>query len=608
MIRNRMILFCSILLMFGFTLDPAIHAQIVYDLPGVRESSIVVADFNHDRIQDLAAVTPCKTYGHGCHEALVSFYTGDGTGHFASTAFVELGGAVTGPAVVADFYGNGNLELIVPGVKKPAPGAGAAFGLAIVDSLGSVSWFRLSSYEFISAVQFADLDGDGKLDMVLSRAESIESYLGDGAGNFTGGSYLGRGSREARLLLGDFNGDGKVDVASPTVSWGVNVFIGNGDGTFQYPICTEGPYYGPMAAADFNHDGKLDLAIGIPGSSRVAVLLGKGDGAFFPELSYDTGQWNSSMVVAGDFDGDGNQDLAVADGCWFKGRPCLTDGAVTILLGNGDGSFQVPTSYNSGGRVEERSGFWKDLFIIAGDLDGNGTIDLIVANQQPSGSYWSCRHQVCHGTLAILLGNGDGTFQSAPVNSHFITSTSLTGNKNPSIYGEPVTFTVTVTSRGPIVPTGTISFQHVRGTATLVDGVATLTTQTIDAGSTNVIATYSGDSSHLASTSKAYQQSVNPAPTTTTVVSSRNPSREGQMVSLTATITSAFAIPQGTVTFTSGNTALGTAHVVHGRAVVRTAALPVGSSTITATYNPAVTRGGGANFIPSVGSMIQVVQ
>lgn len=246
--------------------------------------------------------------------------------------------------------------------------------------------------------------------------------------------------------------------------------------------------------------------------------------------------------------------------------------------------------------------------MITGDLDSNGTTDLVVANQLPSGSFWSCRHQGCHGTLAILLGNGDGTFQSAPVNSHFVTRTSLTGNHNPSIYGEAVTFTATVTSEGPIAPTGTILFRGAHGTATLVGGVATFTSQTIDAGSANMTAKYSGDNSQLASTSDDYQQTVNPAPTTTTVISSRNPSRQGQTVAFTATITSGFAIPKGTVTFTSGNTVLGTAHVGYGRAIFRTAALPVGSSTITATYNPAVNRAGGTNFITSLESIIQVVQ
>jgi hypothetical protein len=610
MIRH-VILFWLILLIVGCALEPVVNAQIVYDLPGIRESSVVAADFNHDGIQDLAAVTPCTTSGQCL--ALLEFYRGDGTGHFASTAVVELGGWATGPAVVADFYGNGNLELIVPGVKKPDPGAGYLYGLAIVDSLGSVSWYRFTGVTGQGAygVQFADINDDGKLDMLLG----TESYLGDGAGHFTGvGSCtIYSASSDHGLLLGDFNGDGKLDVAAPQRTGGgpgITLCLGNGDGTFRTPVFTAAAD-NYIAAADFNHDGKLDLAVGVLQSPYVTVLLGNGDGSFSPQPTYNTGQWHSAMVLAGDFNKDGNADVAVADGCW-GGRdrwwPCPTDSAVTILLGNGDGTLQLPTSYSAGGRVETGRYYWHDMFMTSSDLDGNGTIDLIVANQLPSDSFWSCRDQSCHGALAILLGNRDGTFQSAPVNSHFVTRTSLAGNHNNSTYGEPVIFTATVTSEGPITPTGTVVFRGAHGTATLAGGVATFTTQSMDAGSANVTAKYSGDTSQVASTSDSYQQTVNPAATATTVVSSPNPSAQGQQVAFTATITSPFATPKGTVTFRSGDTVLGTAQVGSGRATFRTAALPVGSSTITATYNPAMNRAGGTNFITSSGSIVQVVQ
>lgn len=611
MIRNRVILLSLVFLIVGCAFEPVVNAQIVYDLPGIRESSVAVADFNYDGVPDLAAVAPCTTYGR-CR-ALVEFYMGDGTGHFAPNAAVELGGVASGLAVVADFYGNGKLELIVPGAREPRPGDGWLYGLAVVDSLGSVSWYRFTGVTGQGAygVQFADINDDGKLDMLLG----ADSYLGDGAGHFTGvGSCtIYSATSDHGLLLGDFNGDGKLDIAAP--QWtgggsGITLCLGNGDGTFQTPVFTaaDDNY---IAAADFNHDGKLDLAVGTPQSPYVTVLLGNGDGTFARQPRYNTGQWHSAMVVAGDFNNDGNADLAVADGCWGgwdRWWPCPTDGTVTILLGNGDGTLQLPTSYSAGGRVETGRYYWHDMFMTSSDLDGNGTTDLIVANQLPSDSFWSCRHQGCHGTLANLLGNGDGTFQSAPVNTHFVTRTSLAGSNNNSTYGEPVTFTAIVASEGPIAPTGTVSFRRAHGTATLAGGVATFTTQSLDAGSANVTAKYSGDTSQVASTSDSYQQTVNPAATTTTVISSRNPSAQGRQVAFTATITSLFATPKGTVTFRSGNIVLGTAQVGYGKAKFRTAALPVGPSTITATYNPAMNRAGGTNFITSSGSIVQVVQ
>lgn len=611
MIRSHVILLWLFLLIVGCALEPVVNAQIVYDLPGIHESSAVVADFNHDGVPDLAAVAPCTTYGR-CR-ALVEFYMGDGTGHFAPSAAVELGGVAAGPAVVADFYGNGNLELIVPGAKSPGHGEGWLYGLAVVDRLGSISWYRFDGVTGKGAygVQFADINDDGKLDMLLW----TESYLGDGAGHFAGvGSCtIYSATSDHGLLLGDFNGDGKLDVATPQRTGGgpgITLCLGNGDGTFQTPVFTaaDDNY---IAAADFNRDGRLDLAVGTPQSPYVTVLLGNGDGTFARQPSYNTGQWHSAMVVAGDFNKDGNADLAVADGCWGgsdRWWPCPTDGAVTILLGNGDGTLQLPMSYSAGGRVETGRSYWHDMFMTASDLDGNGTTDLIVANQLPSDSFWSCRHQGCHGTLAMLLGNGDGTFQSEPVNSHFVTRTSIAGNNNNSTYGEPVIFTATVTSEGPITPTGTVVFKGAHGTATLAGGVATLTTQSMEAGAATVTAKYSGDTSQVGSTSDSYQQTVNPAATTTNLVSSRNPSAQGQQVVFTATLTSPFATPKGTVTFSSGSTVLGTAPVSYGRAKLRTAALPAGTSTITATYNPATNRAGGTNFITSSGSIVQIVQ
>ena len=593
MISKRFIPYCLIVLIAAGSLTVAANAQIIVRLPGIRVGSVAIGDFNHDGIPDLTAVNP--NYGLGG----IGFYQGDGTGNFVRGAGLGLEATVNGPVVVADFDGDGNPEVIVPMRHR---------GLAVVRFRGSqrpdLQWYPVG--EGVTGVQFADLDGDGQLDMLVANG-SLDVYRGYGAGTFDKiASYPGV---DGRLVLGDFNGDGKLDVAT-TDSSGVNVFLGFGDGTFQPAVHTSGPFTS-IAAADFNRDGKLDLVAGTLESSNVTLLLGNGDGTFAIQPSYHTGQFYSTTVVADDFNKDGNPDVAVADGCFTPQWPCLTNSAVTIMLGNGDGTLQMPTSYDSGGRLILAKNRPPKMVMTASDLDRNGTIDLIVMNALLP-NFGSCRGYGggCPATVGILLGNGDGTFQSAPVSQHFASSTSLSSLPNPSIYGQPVTFTATVVSEAPLTPTGTVRFRggRVHGQSTLAGGVAMFTPPTMLAGSTSITATYFGDSSHLVSSSNGYLQTVNQGPTTTEVTSSPNPSVQGQTVTITATVTSPFAAAKGTVTFTTGNGDSRTVAVSGGKAQYKIATLPTGSTTIVATYNPVLNLDGGTNFSTSSGSVVQVVK
>ena len=580
MIRNRVILSGVMLLIIGLTLSPAANAQIAYQLPGWGLYA-AVGDFNDDGIPDLVGVTRFN----------VAIYTGDGSGHFNRTTVALLKARISGPPVATDFYGNGKVEAVVPMLVK---------GLAIVGEGGLSSFYKVDVG--ITAVQFNDLDGDGIPDMLLSNG-ALKVYRGLGGGHFTNiGSYPGA---DANLVLGDFNADGKIDAAATDAS-GVSVFLGNGDGTFRTALHTDGSYTS-IAAADFNHDGELDLVAGTWESPFVTVLLGNGDGTFIPQPSYNTGQYYSASVVAGDFNRDGNPDVAVADACWTKGWPCNSRTVVTILPGNGDGTLQPPASYDGGGAVVPGKYHKHNMFITSADVDHNGATDLITVNQTLG---HRCGGVNCPGALAILLGNGDGTFQSAPVNSHFLTSTVLTSSPNPSTYGQAVMFTASVTSDGPVAPTGTVRFTSkglsVQGI--LSGGIATFTTSSMLAGTTSITATYSGDSLSYKSKSSPLSQAVNQAPTTTTLTSTHNPSKQGRLVALTATVTSSFATPKGTVTFKVGDEVLGTVKVSNGKATYRTADLPVGSTNIGVTYNPEANHLGVINFLTSSGSMTQVVE
>ena len=168
--------------------------------------------------------------------------------------------------------------------------------------------------------------------------------------------------------------------------------------------------------------------------------------------------------------------------------------------------------------------------------------------------------------IAAIYG-GDGTFKASTsaavqqVVNQYATSTTLTSSLNPSFYGQAVTLSATVSSAGPDPATGTVTFRNgatALGTVMLTGGVATLTRTNLPAGTLSITGTYKGDASSAVSTSAPLGQIVNLATTTTTVVSSRNPSTVGQSVRLTATVASATVTPTGTVTFSSGATVLGT--------------------------------------------------
>jgi len=212
-----------------------------------------------------------------------------------------------------------------------------------------------------------------------------------------------------------------------------------------------------------------------------------------------------------------------------------------------------------------------------------------------------------HSITATYAGDGTYSSSTSPVVKQVVnknkTTTALASSLNPSTYGQSVTFTAIVSSGGP-TPTGIVAFKSgaaAIGTGTLSRGMATFAYAKLAAGTSSITAVYGGDAASLGSTSAPVNQSVMQAATTTTVTSSKNPSNQGQSVTFTATVTSTYAVPTGTVTFTQGTTTLGTATLTGGKARLAVTTLPVGSDTVTATYN------GTANFVGSSGSVVQTV-
>jgi hypothetical protein len=221
-----------------------------------------------------------------------------------------------------------------------------------------------------------------------------------------------------------------------------------------------------------------------------------------------------------------------------------------------------------------------------------------------TGTSAGVKNNVTSAVTSNEAGAGNTATASVTVGTA-TSSATLTSSQNPSSFGQPVTFTATVTGSAG-TPTGIVTFTDgttTLGTGTLSGGQATFTTSSLSAGNHTIIATYGGDASFTPSTSPALSQAVNQVPTTTALASSVNPSNVGQAVTFTATVSSGAGTPTGTVTFKDGATVIGTAALAAGAAAFTTSSLTLGTHTITASY------GGSAGFVASASpALTQTVQ
>jgi hypothetical protein len=377
------------------------------------------------------------------------------------------------------------------------------------------------------SVAVGDFNGDGKLDVALNTSGSpanpaVEVLLGKGDGTFQANHLiLGVGQTPLSVAAGDFDHNGALDLVTANNNGTLSLLLGNGDGTFQPRVdLNVGGAPRTVAVGDFNGDGKLDVVTAQQLTDSVSVLLGNGNGTFARPLVFAASGVNftpESMVVA-DVNGDGKLDLAI------KSVSVLDSDAfqIGVLLGNGDGTFHAPLL---GAAQPGGSG---DLAL--GDFNHDGLIDVAVADELGASS----------GNLSVFAGNGDGTFQS------LIRLDLLTGGNGP----------------------GGIAAADLNGDG-LVDLVAANSGDT--PGTVGVLLNNSGP--------------VTAGATTTTLATSAPTTVSGPTLLLTATVNSLAGLPTGTVTFFDGTTVLGTARVnADGQAILKVS-LGVGSHALTASFS-----------------------
>ncbi len=341
---------------------------------GTKPDAIAVGDFNNDGKLDLAVAD----FG----SSNLTILLGNGNGTFTAMSSLAVGTQKPTSLAVGDFNGDGNLDLVVQVSPCGACLAVSVFfgnGDGTFGPLNSVTW----GYE-PSSVAVGDFNGDGHLDLAVADLDNfVQIMLGDGQGNFniSQGTRAQGVNQPGAMAVGDFNNDGKLDLAvldycsvpisgggcsSPPTSVGaVTIDLGKGDGTFSTkstPLTGMEPV--AIAAGDFNGDGKLDLAVANSGSNNLTILLGNGDGTFTAAPSPATGNAPTSVAV-GDFNGDGKLDLAAVNS---------GNNTIGIFLGNGDGTFQNQVVYTVGAAPSAVA-----AAILAPNGQGGGQ-DVVVAN------------------------------------------------------------------------------------------------------------------------------------------------------------------------------------------------------------------------------------
>lgn len=349
----------------------------------VYPAAVTIADVNGDGKADIISTNYFSS------DVTVLLGNGDGTVQEPTIGYA-IGGHPYAPAIVADFNGDGLADILVSDDE---------FSLTYLKGYGDGS-FRsaLNYYSPISDNQYArsygiatgDFNGDGIPDFVIGnccdRTVGITVFLSRPDGSMQTGVNYSAGNLYY-LAVADFNGDGKLDIAATSINNGfVQIFNGIGDGTFSIgsTFATDLTSTRPegLVAGDFNHDGHPDLAVQNSSNQNVGILINDGTGGFLAPVNYSLSTNSNQGINTADLKGDGYLDLVV---------PLNGGSAIAILLGNGDGTFQAETD------VTVRSPY----SVAIADLNGDGKLDLAATTRQ-------------YGSqgIDVAFGNGDGTFQT----------------------------------------------------------------------------------------------------------------------------------------------------------------------------------------------------
>ena len=472
---------------------------------GATPTSVVSGDFNGDGLPDLAVLNT--------NDQTISILLGNGSGGFTVSGTKPNAGANPVGLLAADINGDGNIDLVVMSNQSNQisflAGNGDGTFKAAKNSGGYLTTFPYS-------MALGDFNGDGLLDLVVvyNNYDLAAIFTGDGAGGFTtSGTFFNLNTGVIAVAVGDFNGDGHLDFATVSnSSASITIMAGDGTGnafnssTINLP---NGSYPSGITVADFNGDGKLDLAVTESNSNRVAVLLGNGNGTFGLPANYATGA-NPIAVTTGDFNADGIRDLVVAN---------QNGTSVTVLLGTGTGTFQTPATIGAGNgpaglAVADFNGDGNGDIAVTNQYNNNVSIFLNEVTDTASASFnaisipGSGNHQV------FAAYASDANFAASTSNkvslaaTPIVTTTLLSADQSTYSYGQQAVLTATVVPNavGTLTPltTDTVTFfdgTTSLGSVTVSGGVAVLNTTSLSIGTHSLTAKFGGDANFVVSTS-----------------------------------------------------------------------------------------------------------